>query len=115
MSETNTNLCSQTILVAAKEQVSCDLGEEAAILGMKNSVYYGLNPVGASVWRLLRKPRSIAEIREAIVSEYEVTPDRAESDLIKLLEQMLREGLVELASDGSDGTEPCASGAAKTR
>jgi Coenzyme PQQ synthesis protein D (PqqD) len=101
MSETNTKLCSQTILVAAKEQVSCDLGEEAAILGMKNSVYYGLNPVGASVWRLLQRPRSVGEILNAIVSEYEVTSEHAESDLIKLLHQMLQEGLVELTSDGA--------------
>jgi hypothetical protein len=97
MSETNANLCGQTILVASKDQVSCELGEEAAILGMKNSVYYGLNPVGARVWRLLQRPRSVAEICEAIVSEYDVTAERCEGDLIPLLQQMLQEGLVELS------------------
>jgi hypothetical protein len=106
MSEINTNLCSQTILVASKEQVSCDLGEEAAILGMKNSVYYGLNPVGASVWRLLQQPRSVREICDSIVSEYEVTSERAEGDLIKLLEQMLQEGLVELSSNAPVARNP---------
>lgn len=113
MSETNTNLCSQTILVATKEQVSCDLGEEAAILGMKSSVYYGLNPVGACVWRLLQRPRSVGEIRDTIVSEYDVTSERAESDLIKLLEQMLQEGLVELSSDDSGEAESDKRSAAK--
>ena len=97
MSETNANLCSQTIVVASKDQVSCDLGGEAAILGMKNSVYYGLDPVGARIWRLLQRPRSVGEICEAIVSEYDVTAERFESDLISLLQQMLQEGLVELS------------------
>jgi len=87
------------IIVATKQQVSCQLGEEAAILNMKNSVYYGLDPVGARVWQLLQQPRSLGEIRDAIVEEYDVTPERAESDLRDLLEKLLSEGLVELTSD----------------
>lgn len=111
MFETNTNLCSQTVVVASKEQVYCELGDETAILGLKNSVYYGLNPVGARVWGLLQHPRSVGEIRDAIVSEYEVTAERFESDLIDLLQQMLREGLVELSRDAENGTEPNPRGA----
>jgi hypothetical protein len=105
MSETNTNLCSQTVLVASRNQVSCDLGEEAAILGLRNSVYYGLNPVGARVWRLLQRPRSVGEICETIVNEYDVAAERCEGDLITLLQQMLREGLVELSLNVSRGSE----------
>ncbi|MGH9708980.1 MAG: PqqD family protein [Candidatus Acidiferrales bacterium] len=86
------------IIVATKQQVSCELGEEAAILNMKNSVYYGLDPVGARIWRLLQQPRSVGEIRDVIVEEYDVTPERAESDLRALLEKLLGEGLVELTS-----------------
>lgn len=107
MSEANTNLCSQTVLVASRAQVSCNLGEEAAILGMKNSVYYGLNPVGAHVWRLLQQPRSIQEICEAIVDEYDVTAERCESDLVKLLQQMLQEGLVEFSGSPTAECHAC--------
>jgi hypothetical protein len=101
MPEISTNLCSRSVLVASKDQISCDLGEEVAILGMKNSVYYGLNPVGARVWCLLQRPRSIGEICQTIVGEYEVTAERCQGDLIKLLQQMLNEGLVELSNDTS--------------
>ena len=87
------------IIVATKQQVSCDLGEEAAILNMKNSVYYGLDPVGSRIWQLLQQPRSIAEIRDVIASEYDVSADRAESDLRELIGKLLSEGLVELTSE----------------
>lgn len=109
MFETNANLCSQTILVASREQVYCDLGDESAILGLKNSVYYGLNPVGARVWGLLQQPRSVGEIRDAIVTEYEVTTECFESDLIELLQQMLSEGLVELSHEpnSDSGSSAC--------
>jgi len=87
------------LLVATKQQVSCELGEEAAILNMKNSVYYGLDPVGARIWRLLQQPTSMSAIRDVIVQEYDVTPQQAESDLRVLLEKLLGEGLVEFSGD----------------
>lgn len=95
----NSNFTNAAILVATKQQVSCELGEEAAILNMKNSVYYGLDPIGARIWRLLQQPTSIRAIRDVIVQEYDVTPQQAESDLRALLEKLLREGLVEFTGD----------------
>lgn len=89
-------LSSKSIVVATKQQVSCELGAEAAILNTKNSVYYGLNPVGASIWRLLQKPRSIREIRDVIAGEYEVGVERLEKDLIGLVSEMVDQGLVEI-------------------
>lgn len=92
-------LSCKSIVVATSQQVSCELGAEAAILNMKNNVYYGLNPVGASVWRLLQKPRSIEEIRNAIGGEYDVSVERLEKDLLGLVKQLVDEGLVEMAAE----------------
>ncbi len=87
------------MVVATKEQVSCDLGDEAAILGMKNSVYYGLNPVGAAIWRLLQQPRSVSELRDAVANEYDVSAEQAEDDIFDLVQRLMSEGLVELAGE----------------
>lgn len=86
----------RSIVVATSQQVSCELGPEAAILNTKNSVYYGLNPVGASIWRLLQQPRSIGEIRDAIAGEYDVSVKRVERDLLGLVKELMDEGLVEM-------------------
>lgn len=93
----DTLLSPVSTVVASKEQVSCALGDEAAILNMKNSVYYGLDPVGARIWNLLREPRKICEVCDAIVEEYEVERERCERDVLDLLERMRSEGLIELA------------------
>lgn len=87
------------MVVATKEQVSCDLGDEAAILGMKNSVYYGLNPVGAAIWRLLQQPRSVSELRDAVANEYDVSAEQAEDDIFDLVRRLMSEGLVELVGE----------------
>ena len=87
-----------SIVIASPEQVSCPLGEEAAILNLKNTVYYGLNPVCARVWSLLQQPRSIGELRDALLDEYDVETERCERDLLDLLENLRAEGLIQVTS-----------------
>jgi coenzyme PQQ synthesis protein D (PqqD) len=91
-------LSARSIVIAAPEQVSCPLGEESAILNMKNTVYYGLNPVGARVWNLLQQQRTVAELRDALLDEYDVEAGRCERDLLELLEKMRIEGLIQVRS-----------------
>lgn len=86
----------QSVVVAASEQISCPLGDESAILNLKNSVYYGLDPVGARVWNLLREPKSVRELRDTLLDEYDVGAERCEQDLLELLEKMRVEGLIEV-------------------
>ena len=86
-------------VVAAKDQVSSDLGGEVAILHLEAGTYYGLNVVGARIWSLIQEPISVKEIRDVLVSEYEVEPDRCETDLIAVLGKLADEGLIEVKDD----------------
>ncbi len=94
------NISDRTVVVVAKDQVSCDLAGEAAILNIKSGVYYGLDPVGARIWSLMQEPRAVVDIRNAITDEYDVEPDQCASDLASLLDKLLAEGLIEV-KDGS--------------
>lgn len=80
----------------ATDVVSCDLVEEAALLNLKDGVYYGLNPVGARIWNLLQKPIPVSDILDTIVEEYDVEKDVAQTDIMELLEQLLEKELVKV-------------------
>lgn len=95
------SISDRSVVVVAKDQVSCDLAGEAAILNVKNGVYYGLDPVGARIWSLIQEPRAVAEIQNAITSEYDVDPERARLDLVGLLEKLLAEGLIEVKDNAA--------------
>jgi len=97
----NPAISDQSIVVAAKDQVSCELAGEAAILNIKNGVYYGLDPVGARIWSLMQEPRAVADIQNTITGEYDVEPERCARDLVGLLEKLLAEGLIEVKDDYS--------------
>jgi hypothetical protein len=90
------SLSAHTVIVASSQQVSCPLGDESAILNLKNSVYYGMNAVGARVWNLLQQPRSVSDLRDVLLDEYEVEKELCERDLIALLQKMHGEGLIEV-------------------
>lgn len=85
-----------TRLVAARDQVSVEVEGEAVILSLADGVYYGLDPVGARVWTLLEQPRTVAELRDAVVAEWEVDAPTAERDLLVLLDALAERGLVEV-------------------
>ncbi len=89
----------RSVVVVTKDQVSADLSGEAAILNLKNGIYYGLDNVGARIWSLVQEPRAVSEIRDTIVQEYDVGPERCETDLIALLEELLSKGLIEVRDE----------------
>ena len=83
-----------TNVVVARHQVSCEVAGEVVILSMADELYYGLDPVGARVWALVQEPRTVKEIRDALVAEFEVDPRRCEEDLVTLLVEMAQRKLV---------------------
>lgn len=87
-------------IVATKNQVSSDLGGEAVILDLKSGVYYGLNSLGTQVWNLLQEPKTISEIKNAILEEYEVEPDCCRYELLELCQELLAVGLIEVTDAG---------------
>jgi hypothetical protein len=87
-----------SIVVATSEQVSCPLGDESAILNLRNSMYYGMNPVGTRIWTLLKEPRRVEQLRDILLNEYQVDAALCERDLLDLLGKMKSEGLIEVRS-----------------
>lgn len=86
-------------VVAAKEQISSDLAGEAVILNLKSGTYYGLNTVGASIWNLIQQPRTISEIKDELLSKYEVGEEQCDRELLAILQQLEAQGLIEVSDE----------------
>jgi hypothetical protein len=83
-------------VVAAADQVSADLDGEAAILNLRNGVYYGLNPVGARVWELVQEPGTVAALCDRLMEEFDVERGRCEEEVLALLTDLEGAGLIEV-------------------
>lgn len=93
------SLTDDSVVIAAKSQVSCDLDGEAAVLNLATGIYYGLDKVGATIWQHIQTPATVAVLRQVILAHYEVDAATAQSDLLTFLHEMMQEGLAELLPD----------------
>ncbi|HXG19017.1 MAG TPA: PqqD family protein [Methylomirabilota bacterium] len=91
-----TQILRSSTVVTAKDQVWCEMAGEAVILNLKSGIYYGLNPVGARVWSLIQEPKSVGNVLDTLLAEYDVEPDRCESDLMALLQDLAARELIKI-------------------
>ncbi len=86
-----------SVVAVAREQVSSDLGDEIAILGLRRNTYYSVTGSGRRIWELLQTRRSVSEILDLLIEEYTVDAERCREDLLALLGRLHEEGLIEVA------------------
>ena len=68
------------------------VGEETVILDLASGTYFGLDPVGARIWKLLSEGRVLADVCEVMLAEYEVSKDELERDVFELLDALVKKG-----------------------
>jgi hypothetical protein len=59
---------------------------------------YTLNETASTVWDALDGQRTLADLAELVVAEYDVAPDVALQDLIELMEQLQQIKAVEIVA-----------------
>jgi hypothetical protein len=92
------SLCLESLVCASPQQVFCNVADEAVLLSMRDGEYYGLNEVAACIWRLVQEPRSVLEVRDALLAEYcEIDETECERAVMTFLTEMISLRLVDLA------------------
>lgn len=67
---------------------------ELVLLDLDGGLYFGLDGVGAAVWRALEQSGKIENAVDAVVSEFEVDEARARADILVLLAELEEKGIV---------------------
>lgn len=79
----------ETLLVPIRSRV----GDLASI--------YSFNGTGTSIWQLLETPKTLNELVNAVVQEYDEERDRIEEDVKGFLGEMLSVGLAEIPTSAA--------------
>ena len=85
-----------TVVKKSAGQVSCILNEEVAVLNLDRAVYFGLKGVAAHIWDTLQEPRSVAEICDDVMTQFDVASDVCRADVASFVVSMRDAGLVEI-------------------
>ena len=90
-----------TVVRRTEEQVSCNLNDEVVVLNLQNSLYYGIDDVGACAWEAISEPKPVGEICKKVAEEFGVTVEQCRDDIIGFLEKLEKAGLVKFESEGA--------------
>lgn len=81
----------------SNNQVSSNLSGSTVILNHRDGFYYELNEVGTAIWEQLKlNGTTIGELKKLILNEFDVDEQTVESDINKILSELLNEKLVEV-------------------
>lgn len=96
----------EAVITAVPDQTFVDLDDEVAILHLQRGIYFGLNEVGAFVWRRLQQPSSVAALEAAVLAEYDVSPAQCAADVQALLADLLAQQLIAVRPAPADAPPP---------
>ena len=74
--------------------MSRQVGDETVLLHLGTGTYYGLDLVGQSIWLLMRDGKTLAEICDLLLEEYDVTREALTRDVVELADKLLAQGLI---------------------
>jgi hypothetical protein len=72
------------------------LQEESVILNLDSERYYGLDDIGTRILSVLTTSESIEAAYETLVKEYNVDAHVLRQDLIELIEDLSKQGLISI-------------------
>lgn len=71
-----------------------ELEGEAVLLNLDTETYFGLDEVGTRMWQLLTTLPNAQAAYDALLAEYDVSPETLADDLMALVRQLLDHGLL---------------------
>ncbi|HVG43374.1 MAG TPA: PqqD family protein [Longimicrobium sp.] len=83
-----------TMVVANPDAMTSSVGIETVILHFTAGTYFGLDEVGTRIWQLVQDRRSVREIRDTLLEEYDVDEERCDRAVHSLLASMAEHGLI---------------------
>jgi len=83
------------IVAQGKDQVCAEVDGEVVMMSIQKGNYYGLDTVGGRIWELIAEPRQVSELCDSLASEYEVDRTILEADVLRFLNEMDEQGLIE--------------------
>jgi hypothetical protein len=81
--------------------VCTELDDGAVLLNLDTKYYYNLNETGLRIWQIMEEVENPAEIAEKLANEYEIDVERAKASVVKLMEELEKEGLI-IPKEGGD-------------
>ena len=83
-----------SVLRIPPQVMSREVGDETVLLDLESGMYFGLDGVGKLIWESVSEGQSLARVAEAIVADYDVDAEQAQSDVLEFAAELVERGLL---------------------
>ena len=90
-----------TVVAQIEELVSSNLDGETVMMSVENGKYYGMDAIGSRVWALIKQPRSVSELCDILLREFNVARERCEKDVLIFLNKLAEDNLIRIVHASS--------------
>lgn len=85
-------------LVISDSVFAQEIDGEIVLLDMNSENYFGLDEVASEIWRQLNANKSLEEVQEHLLTQYDASEARLHADIIAFVTQLLDDGLAVVAA-----------------
>lgn len=68
--------------------LSSQIGNEIVLLDVASGKYFKIDEIGSSIWEHLREPKTLENLVEILMNEYDVQKEQCLNDVSKFLEEL---------------------------
>jgi hypothetical protein len=80
------------------DMITAPLGDDLMMLNIEQGAYFGINDIGAAIWRGIAEPIAVGELCAGLLAEFDVAPEQCEAEVITFLTQLRDVGLARVVS-----------------
>lgn len=77
--------------------LAASVDDDLVMMSIQAGSYYNIGGVGTLVWELLAQPRSLDELIDGVLADYDVERERCASDIGAFVERLVSLNLIEPA------------------
>jgi Coenzyme PQQ synthesis protein D (PqqD) len=79
------------------------LDNEAIMINLATGIYYSMDGVGGSIWKLIEAGHTLEGIVAATAARYDAAPEHVAQDVRRVAEELVREGLITVSDHEPPG------------
>lgn len=83
-------------IVISKDILFREIEGEAVLLNIRTGVYFGMNPVGTGIWRIMEKKKNLEDVLESMLENFEIDRKTCEQDLAEFVGRLEKNDLVSI-------------------
>ena len=91
-------LTQETIIRRSDALLSTSLGDDVVMMDVEQGAYYGLEAVAARIWALTEQPLSVGSLCERLVTEYQISPEQCQQEVLAFLGELLNQHVVQIVT-----------------